>query len=126
MAMTGRRTVDLDAAARDAAIQTLKETDAPIASADDLAALVTGPSLKAAVAARVKLFIAGHTPDDDDMLPVGWLPMEARQAFERVRDQLNDDHRDLALVRATIAEGIAFGLAAIDWLDRAKARGERA
>lgn len=111
--------VDLDAASRDAACQTLATTDALIATADDLVAAVTGPALKAAVAARVKLFIGGHTPENDDFLPIGWLPMEARRCFETARDLMNDDHRDLALVRAAIAEGLAFGLAAIDRLDRA-------
>jgi hypothetical protein len=111
--------VDLEAAARDAAIQAIATTDARIATADDLVAAVTGPALKAAVTARVKLFADGHTPDNDDFLPIGWLPMEARQRFEQARDLINDDHRDLALVRAALADGVAFGMAAIDRLDRA-------
>lgn len=111
--------VDVDAASRDAAIQALAATDAPIGSADDLVAAVTGPALKSVVAARVKLFCDGHNPENDDFLPIGWLPMEARQCFEQARDLMASNHRDLAEVRAKLAEGAAFAFAAIDRLDRA-------
>lgn len=120
--------VDLDLASRDAAIQALKDTDAPIALADELVAAVAGRALKAIVAARVALITAkGHTADADDFLPIGWLPMEARHCLERARALIGTDPltRDLVAARAAIADAIAFCMAAIDRLDRGMQQGER-
>lgn len=120
--------VDLDLASRDAAIQALKDTDAPIALADELVAAVAGQALKAIVAARLALITAkGHTADADDFLPIGWLPMEARHCLDRVRALIGTDPltRDLGAARAAIADAIAFCMAAIDRLDRGMQQGER-
>jgi hypothetical protein len=71
---------DLAAAARDAAIQALAASDtAPIASADELVASITGASLKMIVAARIRLFLEGHTPEADEYLPIALLVHEAQQ-----------------------------------------------
>lgn len=115
---------DLDALSRDAAIQALGETDAPLGQADELVAAVTGPALKAAVQARVRMLAGGHNAENDDLLPIGWLPMEARHCFERIRAVMIRERVDLDEVRRLLAEGVAYGLAAIDRLDRATKRGE--
>jgi hypothetical protein len=116
---------DLAARSRDAAIQALGETNAPLGQADELVAAVTGPALKAVVVARVGLITAGgHTAETDDFLPIGWLPMEARQCFEAIRGAMMEEPRDLAKVRKLLVDGAAFAFAAIDRLDRAMQRGE--
>lgn len=116
---------DLDSLSRDAAVQALGTTDAPLALADELVAAVTGAALKAVVAARVGLIVGGgHTAENDDFLPIGWLPMEARQCFEAVRGAMMENPRDLHRIRQLMIDGAAFAFAAIDRLDRAMKRGE--
>jgi hypothetical protein len=114
---------DLAALARESAIQALGGTDAPIGRADELVAAVTGEGLKAVIQARVRQLVRGHGAETDDMLPIGWLPMEARHCFERARDRLNEG--ELGDARRLLAEGAAYGLAAIDRLDRAMLTGGR-
>lgn len=115
---------DLDIAARDVAIQSLTDSDAPISQADALLALVTGPALKTLVAARVQLFLAGHTPENDEMLPLQLLPDEARrQAANAVNAiGLTMQDRDLALAEANLAQAAALCMAAIDRLRVAQGR----
>lgn len=118
----------LTALAEDAAVQSLKHSDAPIAIADELVAAVTGPTLQAIVAQRVALIAdKGHTADADDFLPIGWLPMEADQALHLARQLMGADPqtRDLVAARAKLVEAVAFGMAAIDRLDRGMKQGER-
>jgi hypothetical protein len=69
--------------------------DAPLVMTDELLAAVQGRAVRDVLAARVRLIVVqGHTADSDDFLPIGWLPMEARQRFESARDLMTDDHRD--------------------------------
>lgn len=120
--------VDVGAIARDAAIQTLKETDAPIASADDLVALVTGPALKATVAMRVGQVVRhGYTPDGDLMLPIGLLVTETITHAQRARAAIGttEADRDLVAARQYLASTAALCWAALDRLDGGKLRGER-
>jgi hypothetical protein len=117
---------DLDALSRDTAIQTLKDSEAPIAQADALAATLTGPALKAVCAARVDLFLKGHTPENDDMLPLPFLPFEAQQhaALASHRIGLTGRDRDLVAAEQELALTAAFCLAAIDRLRAARERRE--
>lgn len=92
--------------------------DVPLSAVSDLRLALQGPALRAVLDARVTIFLKGHTPENDEMLPIGWLPMEARHKLEAVQDQLSADDRDLAEVRRLLAEGAAFAMAALDWLDR--------
>lgn len=114
--------VDLDAATRDAAVQSLKDSTAPIASAGDLVAAVTGAALKAIVAARVKLFLDGHTPENDEFLPVNWLPFEVQQhgALAAAQIGLTGKDRDLPAAEASLALAAACAMAAIDRLRAAR------
>jgi hypothetical protein len=94
--------VDLDAAARDGAIQALRHSDAPLTMADDLVALVTGPALKATVLKRVEQVVThGHTPGEDLMLPVGCIVTEVIISAQRVRTAIGK--RDLAAARERLA-----------------------
>lgn len=115
---------DLDSLSRDAAIQALAGTDAPLGLADELVAAITGPALKAIIAERVGQISRGHNAENDDFLPIGWLPMEARQCFEAVRSAMMEEPRDLHRIRQLMVDGAAFAFAAIDRLDRAMQRGE--
>lgn len=114
--------VNLDEAARDAAIQSLGESAAPIALADDLVAAITGTALKSIVAARVKLFTDGHTQEADLMLPLPLLVYEAQQHAGLARGFIGTDHkhRDLAAAEASLAMTAAFCLAGIDRLRAAR------
>jgi hypothetical protein len=106
--------------------QAVIQPDVPLAMADELAAAVQGRAVRDVLAARVRQIVDhGHLAETDDFLPIGWLPLEARQRFDRARDLMHDEHRDLQLVRATIVDGLALGLAAIDRLDRATSGGQR-
>lgn len=101
------------------AAQAVIQPDIPLALVPELLAALQGPGMRAVMAKRVdQIARRGHSADNDDMLPLGWLPMEARQAFERARDHLSGEHRDLARVRGLLVEAAAVGLAAIDRLDR--------
>ena len=125
---------DLHALARDAAIQAVMLGDpsnptgaagsgAPIAQADELVAIVTGAAFRALVTARVGLYLKGHTPENDDLLPVGMLPLRAGKALAAARDRLHQgccgDSDALGEARALLVEGVALGLAAIERVDRA-------
>lgn len=115
--------VDLDAMSRDAAIQELAASDtAPIAQADELVASITGTSLKMIVAARVRLFLDGHTPEADEYLPIALLVHEAQQHAGQARAHIGTDDRDRDLVaaEASLATTAAFCMAAIDRLRQAR------
>jgi hypothetical protein len=113
---------DLGALARDAAIQTVARSDAPISDADDLVAAVTGAALQAVVAARVRLFVQGHTPSADELLPILWMPFEAQQhaALASAQIGLTAQGRDLAAAEASLALTAATCMAAIDRLRSAR------
>jgi hypothetical protein len=114
------------ATALEEAAQAIIQADVPLAMVEELIAAVQSPAVADVLKARVRLIVDhGHTAASDDFLPIGWLPMEARKAFEDARDLMNAEHRDLVEVRAKMVEGIAFGLAALDRLDRAMKAGER-
>jgi hypothetical protein len=101
------------------AAQAIIRDDVPLAAVPELRQAIQGAAMRAVLDARVSLFLKGHTPENDEMLPIGWLPMEARQRLQRVHDELSADGRDLAIVRDQLAETAAFAMAALDWLDRA-------
>jgi hypothetical protein len=117
--------VDLDMASRDTAIQSLKESDARLFQADDMVALVTGPALKAIVAARVdQVAKHGHTPDRDADLPLKHLPHHARSMLLDTVDLLEGPHRNLVVARRRLAKAAAMLMAAIDRVDLEIAKGE--
>lgn len=92
----------------------------PIAATAELVAAVSGAAARAVLEARIAMIVAGHDAEADDMLPIGWLPMEARQCLERVRSAFVQPNPDMARIRALVVQAAAFALAAIDRLDRVK------
>lgn len=92
--------------------------DLPLARFDEAVRVVTSPAVKDALAARVGMIVKGHTLNNDEVLPVGWLPMEAGQMIERARSALSARPCDLIKVRRLLVEAVAFGLAAVDRIDR--------
>jgi hypothetical protein len=118
--------LELTQRVRDVAIQALGETDARLHQSDELVAAITGSALKAIVAARAGLFTAGHTPDNDEMLPIPWLPFEVQQhaAFASAKIGLTGKDRDLPAAEQLLAVTAAYCMAAIDRLRLARARGE--
>jgi hypothetical protein len=110
----------------EAAAQAVIQPHIPLALVPELLTALQGLAMRDVMAMRVdQVALHGHTIDNDDMLPIGWLPMEARKAFERARDMMHGETRDLAAMRGLLVEGVALGLAAIDRLDRAMKSGER-
>lgn len=108
--------VDLDARSRDVAIEALNASDAPIGQADGLVAAITGASLKMIVEARIGLHMAGHTPENDEMLPLLFLPLEAAQHALLAHGHvgITGKDRDLPLAEQQLAECAAYCMAAID------------
>lgn len=122
-ALSGAAIVDM--AVEDAA-QAVIQSDIPLSLVPELLAALQGPAMRDVMARRVdQIARRGHLAENDDMLPIGWLPMEARCALERARDRLNGDNRDLGEVRTQLIEAVALTLAGIDRLDRAMREGER-
>jgi hypothetical protein len=117
---------DLHEIARDAAIQALGATDAPLGRADELAAAVSGEALRAVVAARVEQIVRhGHAAEGDAMLPLGYLTGEALRRLQAGRDVIvHGDRQNLAVGRRRLAAVAALCLAEIDRIDIALARKE--
>lgn len=108
---------DVDAAARDAALRSLAECDAPIRRADELVGAVAGDALKAVVAMRVEQIVKhGHTVEDDMMLPLLWLPRQIKQHAEVAcaRIGVTGTDRNLVAAKRHLAITAALCLAAID------------
>jgi hypothetical protein len=120
---------DLDAESRTAAIQALGATDAPIARADELAAAVAGPALKAIVAMRVEQIVTrGHSALADlEVEPYRLLDKAVEMMrVARSRCGVTDmNAASLAAARKTAAKACALGMAVIDRIDAELARGER-
>lgn len=117
----------LDALGRDVALQALGESDAPIARADEIAAAVTGEALKATVMMRVEQIVKhGHDPKDDLMLPIVFLPNQAKLMAMAAHEAVmaGGDGRDLQLARRRLARTAALCWAAIDRIDAAVERKE--
>lgn len=118
---------DLNALARDAAIQSLNGSAALISQADDLVAIVTGPALAMTVAMRVEQVVKhGHTPDSDLMLPIGLLVTEAQNmaAMARTAIGVTGADRNLDVGVKRLARTAALCWAAIDRILAAQARGQ--
>jgi hypothetical protein len=99
--------------------------DVPLAAADELHAALTGRAAQSVFELRVRQIVNhGHSADNDDLLPIGWLPMEARLKFDAIRLGMLEQPRDLNAIRALFVEATALGLASIDRLDRALIVGE--
>lgn len=98
-----------------------------LAMVPELLAALQGPAVRSVLAARVAMFLKGHTPENDDLLPVGWLPRAAGRALAAVHQHMHQhccgdrgDYLDEA--RARLVEAAAHLLAAVDRIDRAVAR----
>jgi hypothetical protein len=111
--------VDLDAAARDAALQPLVVNDPPIRRADDLVVAVAGGALKATVAARVEQIVKfGHTIDTDLNLPIPFLASETLGKLQAARDvMLPGERRNLRCAKRRVAAVAGMCWALLDCLD---------
>ena len=112
----------------DEAAQSLfSAADVPLAKAEELRAAVTSPAVRAVLEMRIEQMVKfGHSLEGDLDLPIGWLPMEARQDLQIAADCINakEPDRNLVRARARIVRAAAMCLAAIDVLD-ATIAGER-
>jgi hypothetical protein len=131
-AQAGQKMTDTEAhdpliahAVEEAAQAVFSAPDAPIALLPELRAAIQGSAVRGVLEARVRMIVAGHDAEADDMLPIGMLPLETRHAIERAQNELSSDTRDLEKVRALLIQTAAFALASIDRLDRALKRLER-
>jgi hypothetical protein len=93
--------------------------DVPLARTDELLAAISGDAVRSLLEMRIEQIIKhGHTAENDDTLPLGWLPKEARECLMMACDNMWGPNRDLAVARRRFVRAGAFVLAAIDRLDR--------
>lgn len=92
--------------------------DVPLASADELRALVTSPAVRAVLEKRIEQVVKhGHTAESDARLALEKLPQEARSRTLMAIEVLHGEHRNLPVARNRLATAAAQLLAAIDRLD---------
>lgn len=106
--------------ALDEARQTLfSAADVPLASAEELVAIVTAASVRAMLEARIDQVVKhGHTPEQDANLPLKILPCHARSSIVDTLDLLDRGPRqNLHVARRRLAKAGAILLAAIDRID---------
>ena len=110
---------DVDALARDAAVQGLNATELPIARAEELLGAVAGDALRATVRARAEQIIKyGHSLERDRRVPIGWLAAEAVARLQAARDvMIPGGRRDLKVARRRTAAVAAMCWALLDVID---------
>jgi hypothetical protein len=103
----------------DQAAQSLfSAADVPLASAEELRALVTGPAVKAVLEARIAQVVKhGHTPANDAELPIKHLPANARSMIIDTLDLLEGPRRNLVVAKRRLAKAAAMLIAAIERVD---------
>lgn len=117
----------------DAARQTLfspnlfNVADVPLASADELIAAISGEAVKCVLEMRIEQIVKhGHTPENDAMLPLLWLPRQAvgygQIACERIGVTGKDRNLDTAV--KALSRQAALAIAAIDRILAAKREGK--
>lgn len=124
-----RSTREIVQAGLDEATQSLfTAADVPLASAEELRAIATGPAMRSVIEARIEQIVKhGHTPAADADLPIKLLPSHARNMITDAFDLLDPgQRRNLTVARRRLAKSAAMLLAAIDRVDVeiAKAGGE--
>jgi hypothetical protein len=94
--------------------------DVPLASADELAAAVSGAAVKAVLQARIEQIVKhGHSANADAERGPRILASDARTMILAGIDLLAPGPaRNLAVARRRFAKGAAMMLAAIDAIDR--------
>jgi len=121
-------TASIVQAGLDEAVQSLFDVaDAPLASAEELRRAVTSPAVKAVLEMRIEQMVKhGHTAENDDSLPIGWLPKEARDYAGIALNCIGPTASERNLPRAlkSLARTAALCLAAYDRIDRAMKNGE--
>ena len=117
-------TASIVQAGLDQARQTVfSAADVPLASTDELLAVVCGPAVKAVLEARIAPVVKhGHTPANDANVPLKILPAHARSMIIDTMDLLDGPPgrlpaHNLTVARRRLAKAAAMLLAAIDRVD---------
>lgn len=112
----------VESALEDAAQTLFSVADVPLARTEEILSALRGPAVRSVLEVRVEQMVKhGHTAEHDAMLPIGWLPNEARQTILAATDVLCgiQERRDLKVGRRRLVKAAAMLLAAIDRLDAA-------
>lgn len=109
----------IDSAIEEGAQTLFSAADVPLASTDQLLALIQGPAMRAVIEARIEQVVKhGHTPEGDADRPLRLLPNNARQMILDTLDLLDPGGRqNLVVGRRRLARAAALLLAAIDRVD---------
>jgi hypothetical protein len=110
----------VDAALDDVTQTLFTAADVPLMRSEELLAALQGPAMRSLMHMRIEQIVKhGHTAENDLMLPILWLPKQARDhaqiACERIGVTGRD--RDLELAKRALARSAALCLAAIDRID---------
>jgi hypothetical protein len=117
----------VEAAAEEVAQTLFSSADVPLARSDEMLAAIQGPTLKAVLAMRIEQILKhGHTAENDLMLPILWLPKQAKDQALAATEAIGvtGNGRDLALAKRRLARAAALCMAAIDRIDAAVERKE--
>jgi hypothetical protein len=101
--------------------------DVPLARADELLAAIAGPAVRAVLEMRIEQIVKhGHSIENDETLPLLWLPRQAREHAQVACDRIGvtGKDRNLEAVEKSLARTAALCLAALDRIRAARARGE--
>jgi hypothetical protein len=118
----------VDAATTETAQSLFAAADVPLARSEELLAALQGPAMRAVCAMRVEQIVKhGHTAENDEMLPILWLPKQARDHAQIACDRVGvtGKDRNLEAAKLSLARTAALCLAAIDRIDAAMKAGER-
>jgi hypothetical protein len=118
----------VESAVEETAQTLFSAADVPLANADELLAALQGPAMRAVCEMRIEQIVKhGHTADNDAMLPILWLPKQARDHAQIACDRIGVTGRDRNLdsAKKSLARTAALCMAAIDRIDAAKAAGEQ-
>jgi hypothetical protein len=114
--------------ALDEAKQTLfSAADVPLARTDELLAAIAGPSVKCVLEMRIEQIVKhGHSQENDETLPLLWLPKAVLQHAQIACDRIGvtGKDRNLPAAEKSLARTAALCLAALDRIRRARERGE--
>lgn len=110
----------------DQARQTLfSAADVPLAGTYDLLAAVSGYAVRIVLEMRIEQIVKhGHTSENDEMLPILWLPKQAKDYAQIACDRIGvtGKDRNLDAAERALARCAALCLASIDRLRQARGR----
>lgn len=118
----------VESAVEEVAQTLFSAADVPLANAEELLTALQGPAMRAVCEMRIEQIVKhGHTAENDSMLPILWLPKQAKDYADIACHAIGvtGTDRDLERAKRSLARAAALCLASIDRIIAAQAAGEK-